>query len=221
MSPGDIELELALKLLSLPREIGKHPETGEPITAGLGRFGPFVRHEKTYASLEAGDEVFDIGLNRAVTLIAEKIAKGPSGRRFGADPGKPLGDHPTLGGVAVKGGRYGAYVTAGGVNATIPSDKTQETITLAEAIALIDERVAKGGGKPKRGGKAKAAKPVKADAGAPAPKPAKKAAAKKSAAKPKSEAASKARAPVTATAKTSPAKAAKPVAKKSVGKASG
>ncbi len=151
--PADIELDLALKLLSLPREIGKHPETGEPITAGLGRFGPFVQHEKTYASLEAGDEVFDIGLNRAVTLIAEKIAKGPSGRRFGADPGKPLGDHPTLGGVAVKSGRYGAYVTAGGVNATIPSDKTQDTITLPEAIALIDERVAKGGGKPKRGAK--------------------------------------------------------------------
>ena len=129
-SPGDMELELALKLLSLPREIGKHPETGEPITAGIGRFGPFVRHEKTYASLEAGDEVFDIGLNRAVTLIAEKIAKGPSGRRFGADPGKPLGDHPSLGGVAVKNGRYGAYVTSGGVNATIPSDKTPETITL-------------------------------------------------------------------------------------------
>ena len=222
ISPADIELELALKLLSLPREIGKHPETGEPITAGLGRFGPFVRHEKTYASLEAGDEVFDIGLNRAVTLIAEKIAKGPSGRRFGADPGKPLGDHPTLGGVAVKGGRYGAYVTAGGVNATIPSDKTQETITLEEAIALIDERVAKGGGKPKRGAKkAKAAKPAKVEADATAPKPAKKTAAAKSAAKPKSEAASKARAPVTATAKTSPSKAVKPVAKKSAGKASG
>jgi DNA topoisomerase-1 len=226
MSPGDIELDLALKLLSLPREIGRHPETGEPITAGLGRFGPFVRHEKTYASLEAGDEVFDIGLNRAVTLIAEKIAKGPSGRRFGADPGKPLGDHPTLGGVAVKSGRYGAYVTAGGVNATIPSDKTQETITLPEAIALIDERVAKGGGKPKRAAKkAKAAKPAKAsdkvEAAAKAPKPVKKAVAKKTAAKPKSNAASKARAPVTAMSTTSPAKVVKPVAKKSVGKASG
>jgi DNA topoisomerase-1 len=210
--------------LSLPREIGKHPETGEPITAGLGRFGPFVRHEKTYASLEAGDEVFDIGLNRAVTLIAEKIAKGPSGRRFGADPGKPLGDHPTLGGVAVKSGRYGAYVTAGGVNATIPSDKTQDTITLPEAIALIDERVAKGGGKPKRGAKTAkkaAAKPAKPDADAKVAKPAKKPAAKKAAAKPKSDAASKARAPVTATAKTSAAKATKPVAKKSAGKASG
>jgi DNA topoisomerase-1 len=230
ISPSDIELDLALKLLSLPREIGKHPETGEPITAGLGRFGPFVRHEKTYASLEAGDEVFDIGLNRAVTLIAEKIAKGPSGRRFGADPGKPLGDHPTLGTVAVKSGRYGAYVTAGGVNATIPSDKTQETITLPEAIALIDERVAKGGGKPPRGKKKAAAKkPAKAVADPNAPKAVKKAAvkkaaAKKPAAKPKTDAASKARAPVTPAAKTSPAKpgpAAAVPAKKSAGKARG
>src|SRR3979490_362524 len=136
MAPSDIDLDLALKLLSLPREIGRHPETGEPITAGLGRFGPFVRHEKTYASLEAGDEVFDIGLNRAVTLIAERIAKGPSGRRFGADPGKPLGDHPSLGGVAVKNGPHGAYVTARGVNATIPRDKTPDTITLPEANPL-------------------------------------------------------------------------------------
>jgi DNA topoisomerase I len=228
MSPGDMELELALKLLSLPREIGKHPETGEPITAGIGRFGPFVRHEKTYASLEAGDEVFDIGLNRAVTLIAEKIAKGPSGRRFGADPGKPLGEHPSLGGVAVKNGRYGAYVTAGGVNATIPSDKTPDTITLAEAIALIDERAAKGGGKPKRGAKKAAPKKAAAKtakaADPDAPKPAKKAAAKKAAAKPKSEAISKARAPVASAAKTSaakPATAPKTPAKKSAGKARG
>ncbi len=221
MSPSDIELELALKLLSLPREIGRHPETGEPITAGIGRFGPFVKHEKTYASLEAGDEVFDIGLNRAVTLIAEKVAKGPSGRRFGADPGKPLGDHPSLGAVALKNGRYGAYVTAGGVNATIPSDKTPDEVTLAEAIALIDERAAKGGGKAK-GRKTKAAKPAKADGDAAA-KPAKKAAVKK-AAKPKSEAVSKARAPVAKAAKTSAAKPAAPTkapAKKSAGKARG
>ncbi len=183
-----------------------------------------MRHEKTYASLEAGDEVFDVGLNRAVTLIAEKIAKGPSGRRFGADPGKPLGEHPSLGGVAVKNGRYGAYVTAGGVNATIPSDKTPDTITLAEAVALIDERAAKGGGKPKRGAKKKAA-PKKAAAKAAdpgAPKPAKKAAVKKAAAKPKSEAVSKARAPVASAAKTSAAKPApKTPAKKSAGKARG
>src|SRR5437588_11599665 len=144
-SPGDVDLETALKLLSLPREIGKHPETGEPITAGLGRFGPFVKHEKTYASLEAGDEVFDIGLNRAVTLIAEKIAKGPSGRRFGADPGKPIGDHPTLGGGAVKSGRYGAYVTAGGGDATIPSDKKPDSSKRAAATEHNDRRDRHGG----------------------------------------------------------------------------
>ncbi|HXO71133.1 MAG TPA: topoisomerase C-terminal repeat-containing protein, partial [Bradyrhizobium sp.] len=219
-SPGDMELELALQLLSLPREVGKHPEDGEPIKAGIGRFGPYVQHGKTYASLEAGDEVFTIGLNRAVTLIADRIAKGPSKRRFGADPGKPLGEHPTLGTVAVKGGRYGAYVTAGGVNATIPSDKTQDTITLEEAILLIDERAAKGGGKPKRGAKKAPAKKAAAKADPDAPKPAKKAAAKKSVAKPKSDAASKARAPVTPSAKTSPTKPAKPAAK-NPGKASG
>ncbi|MBI5318223.1 type I DNA topoisomerase [Bradyrhizobium sp.] len=225
-SPGDVDLETALKLLSLPREIGKHPETGEPITAGLGRFGPFVKHEKTYASLEAGDDVFGIGLNRAVTLIAEKIAKGPSGRRFGADPGKPLGDHPSLGGVALKNGRYGAYVTAGGVNATIPSDiAPPETITLAQAIALIDERAAKGGGKARRAPKKAAAKAkAKPEAEDAAAKPAKKAVAKKAAAKPKSDAVSKARAPVAPAAKTSaskPAPAAKAPAKKSAGKGRG
>ncbi len=224
-SPADIELELALKLLSLPREIGKHPESGLPITAGIGRFGPFVRHDKTYASLEAGDEVYDIGLNRAVTLIAEKVAKGPGRGRFGANPGKQIGDHPTLGAVAVKSGRYGAYVTAGGVNATIPSDKDKDAITLAEAIALIDERAAKGGGKTggkARAKKAKAEQPAATEADT-APKPAKKAVVKKAASKPKSNAASKARAPVAAAAKTSAAKPA-PAAKqskKSAGKARG
>jgi DNA topoisomerase-1 len=207
--------------LSLPREIGRHPESGLPITAGIGRFGPFVKHDKTYASLEAGDEVFDIGLNRAVTLIAEKVAKGPSRGRFGADPGKQIGDHPSLGTVTVKNGRYGAYVTAGGVNATIPSDKDKDSITLPEAIALIDERAAKGGGKKAR--KAKAAKPKKAE-GDDAAKPAKKAAMKKAPPKSKSDAVSKARAPVASSAKTSAAKpptAAKATPKKSAGKARG
>jgi len=235
ISPADVELELALKLLSLPREIGKHPESGLPITAGLGRFGPFVRHDKTYASLEAGDEVFEIGLNRAVTLIAEKIAKGPSGRRFGADPGKALGDHPTLGAVALKSGRYGPYVSAGGVNATIPSDRDKDQVTLAEAIALIDERAAKGGTKAKAA-KAKTSKAAKASSKAAKPakntdedsgeekaaKPAKKAAVKKAAAKPTPASTSKARAPVASAAKTSAAKpATKAPAKKSAGKARG
>lgn len=205
-SPSDVDLEMALKLLALPREVGKHPETGQPIKAGIGRFGPYVQHEKTYASLEAGDDVHTIGLNRAVTLIAEKVAKGPSKGRFGSDPGKALGDHPSLGAVAVKKGRYGAYVTAGGVNATIPNDKTEDTITLPEAIALLDERAAKGGGKAKKA-PAKKAAAKKADGDGKA-KPVKKAAAKKTKPKAEGAAASKARAPVAA--KTAAKKAAKP-----------
>ncbi|MBN8982373.1 MAG: type I DNA topoisomerase [Rhizobiales bacterium] len=192
MSPADVELDLALKLLSLPREVGKHPEDGEPITAGIGRFGPFVRHIKTYASLEAGDDVYTVGLNRAVTLIAEKIAKGPS-KRFGADPGTPVGEYPARGGTIMrKKGRYGAYVTIDGINATIPDSIEPEKLTLEEAIALIEERAKKTGGKPKRAAK-KAAKPkatkteaAKAEDGEAKPKkkaPAKKAAAKKASAK--------------------------------------
>jgi DNA topoisomerase-1 len=178
LAPDDVDLERALSLLSLPREVGKHPEDGEPIKAGIGRFGPYIQHNKTYANLEPGDDVLHIGLNRAITLIAEKIAKGPSGRRFGADPGKPLGDHPTMGGpIVVKNGRYGAYVSHDGVNATLPNDKTPETITLLEAVDLIAARIEAGGGK-KKGKKApkkaaaksapKAAKP-KAKAGAAKP----------------------------------------------------
>jgi DNA topoisomerase I len=141
MTPDDIDLDRALALLALPREVGRHPEDGEPIKAGIGRFGPYVQHGKTYASLEPGDEVFHIGLNRAVTLIAEKLAKGPRKGRFGADPGKPIGEHPAKGGMIVaKNGRYGPYVSHDGVNATLPRDQTPETITLAEAAALIDAR---------------------------------------------------------------------------------
>ncbi len=140
-APDEIDLERALALLSLPREIGRNPEDGEPIVAGIGRFGPYVRHGKTYANLNSPEEVFSVGLNRAVTLIAEKIAKGPRKGRFGADPGRSLGDHPTKGGaIAAKKGRYGPYVSHNGVNATLPADKTPETITLEEAVALLDAR---------------------------------------------------------------------------------
>jgi DNA topoisomerase-1 len=169
-SPADVDLQLALNLLSLPRLVGPHPEDGEPIKAGIGRFGPYVQHGKTYASLEAGDEVFTIGLNRAVTLIAEKIAKGPGRGRFKTDPGKPIGDHPTYGPIVARNGRYGAYVSADGLNATLPDGKTLDTVTLDEAIALIDERAAKGGRKTKRTATKKAT-------------PAKKAVTKKPAAK--------------------------------------
>jgi DNA topoisomerase-1 len=140
-SPDEITLEVALSLLSLPRDVGKHPEDGEPIRAGIGRYGPYVQHGKTYANLESAEDVFTIGLNHAVTLIAEKIAKGPRKGRFGADPGRSLGDHPTKGGpIVARKGRYGPYVSHDGVNATLPSDKTPETITLEEATALIDAR---------------------------------------------------------------------------------
>jgi DNA topoisomerase-1 len=180
-SPSDIDLERALALLSLPRQVGKHPETGEPIMAGIGRFGPYVQHQKTYASLEAGDDVLNVGLNRAVTLIAEKALKGGRGRRGGGDPGRSLGDHPSGGAVVVKNGRYGAYVSHDGVNATLPRDKAPDAITLEEALALIEERIAKGGGKrPDR----KAAKTAKSKS-----KP--KAATPKSTAKPKTAAKTK------------------------------
>jgi len=190
-----VDLAFALGLLSLPREVGLHPETGEPIKAGVGRFGPYVQHEKIYANLEEGDEVLTIGLNRAVTLIEEKKAKGPRGRRFGADPGRTLGDHPTKGGpIVVKNGRYGPYVTHGGVNATLPADKTPEAITLEEAVGLIDARAEKGGGSrarrkapPRQAASGAKAKTTKAPAKKPAKKPAaKKAPAKKSAARAKS-----------------------------------
>ena len=106
-----------------------------------------MKHGKTYANLDAGEDVLSIGLNRAVTLIAEKRANPGKGRRFGADPGKLLGEHPQKGGpVTVKNGRYGPYVTNNGVNATLPSDKTPDTITLDEAIVLLDARAERTGG---------------------------------------------------------------------------
>ena len=161
VAPDEIDLERALALLSLPREIGRNPEDGEPIIAGIGRFGPYVQHGKTYANLDSPEEVFTVGLNRAVTLIAEKIAKGPRKGRFGADPGRSLGDHPTKGGAIVaKKGRYGPYVSHDGVNATLPADKTPETITLEEAVALIDARA-------ERNAPAPHARPRKAEAAVP------------------------------------------------------
>jgi DNA topoisomerase-1 len=148
LAPDDLDLERALGLLSLPREVGRHPDDGEPIVAGVGRFGPYVQHGKTYANLSAGDDVLGVGLNRAVTLIEEKRAKGPRKGRFGADPGRALGDHPDKGGpIVVKNGRYGPYVSHDGVNATLPSDLTPDTITLEQAIGLIEARAARGGGK--------------------------------------------------------------------------
>jgi DNA topoisomerase I len=157
LSPDDVDLEKALALLALPREVGMHPEDGEPIIAGVGRFGPYVKHGKMYANLDSSEDVLTVGLNRAVSLIAEKKANPGRGRRFGADPGKTLGEHPDTGGpIVVKNGRYGPYVSHDGVNATLPSDMTPDTVTLEQAVGLLEARIAKGGGKRTKKAKAKA-----------------------------------------------------------------
>lgn len=165
LAPADVDLDRGIALLSLPREIGKHPETGEPILAGIGRFGSYVKHEKTYANLETGDDVLNIGLNRAVTLIAEKKLRPGRGPRFGqASPGRSLGEHPDRGGpVVAKSGRYGPYVSHDGVNATLRGDRTADNVTLEEAVALIDARAEMGGGRRKPSVR-KAASPRKAAA---------------------------------------------------------
>ncbi len=143
--PDSVDLDRALALLALPREIGAHPETGKPILAGFGRYGPFVQHDGKYASLSSPDEVFEVGLNRAVSLLAEKAA---SSRPRASSVIKELGEHPELGGkVQVLAGRYGPYVKHGKVNATIPKDVAPEQVTLEQAVALIAERSGKGPGK--------------------------------------------------------------------------
>jgi DNA topoisomerase I len=166
-----VELGYALKLLSLPREVGLHPETGKPITAGLGRYGPFILHDGTYANLPTVDEVFEVGINRAVALIAEKKAGGGKGRFQRAAPTvlKDLGEHPSEGGkVQVLSGRYGPYVKHGDVNATLPRGREPADLTLEQAVELISERAAKGPskGKSRRGKFAKKAEKV--EAGEPA-----------------------------------------------------
>ncbi len=140
LDPATIDLEKALQLLSLPREVGRHPETGEPILAGIGRFGPYVQHGRTYASLPSVEEVFTIGINRAVDLIAEKEAR-TTRREI-----KSLGEHPEGGEIQVMNGRYGPYVKWKRINATIPKDIAPEDITLEQALELLEKKaVAKGG----------------------------------------------------------------------------
>jgi DNA topoisomerase-1 len=161
IDPASIDLDKALQLLSLPRQVGIHPETGTPITAGLGRFGPFILHDGTYANLESVEDLFSIGLNRAVSVLAEKRAGGGKsrfGRNIQKKVLKDLGEHPTEGGkIEVLDGKYGPYVSHNKVNATIPKGRSPEALTMDEAIALLAERIAKGGGR--KGAKKTAAKP--------------------------------------------------------------
>ncbi|MCF1466867.1 type I DNA topoisomerase [Agrobacterium vitis] len=204
-SPTDVDFDKALSLLSLPREVGLHPETGKMMTAGLGRYGPFVLHDGTYANLDGIEDVLTIGLNRAVTVLAEKQAN-PGGRGRAAPAAlKEIGDHPDGGAITVRDGRYGPYVNWGKINATIPKGMDPQAVTMEEAIALIVERAAKeGSGKTKAKPAAKSASAKKAPAKKPAAKAAKadadddaadakpkKAAAKPKATKPKAKPAAK------------------------------
>jgi DNA topoisomerase-1 len=174
-----ITLEQALRLLSLPREVGLHPETQKPIVANFGRFGPYVLHDGVYANLENDEDVFTIGLNRAVTVLAEKKANPK--RRFGeAKALKELGSHPESKAVVkVMSGRYGPYITDGETNANVPKGSDPQSVTLEQAVELLRARAEMGGGKKKKPKKAakKAAKEPKAkpngDANAAAAKPSK------------------------------------------------
>jgi DNA topoisomerase-1 len=198
--PEDIDYEKAMALISLPRDIGKHPESGKMISAGLGRYGPFLMHDGGYANLESIEDVFSIGLNRAVTVIAEKKAAPGRGRASTPAALKSLGDHPDGGAITVRDGRFGPYVNWGKVNATIPKAQAPDTVTLDEALVLIAERIAKTGtgnnGKPVKAKKAaapkKAAKAESADGETKAKAKPKTAAKTKAAAKPKTSAKPKA-----------------------------
>ncbi len=151
--PAAIDLDKALRLLRLPREVAPHPEDGAMITAGIGRYGPFILHAKRYVNLPSAEEVFEIGLNRAVALLAEPRS-GRAGRSAAA-PLKELGSHPATGEpVRVLAGRYGPYVRAGAVNANIPKGADPAAFTLDEALALLAARPAK----PAKGGRGRAAK---------------------------------------------------------------
>ncbi|KAF0173784.1 MAG: DNA topoisomerase I [Rhodobacteraceae bacterium] len=174
---SSLTLERAIELLSLPRQIGPHPEDGQMIEAAIGRFGPYVKHGAVYANIPDVEEVFTIGMNRAVEVLAQKLA----GRRGAtvAEPLRNLGDHPDGGPVQVMPGKYGPYVKWAKVNATLPKELTPEAVTLEEALALIAEKAGKSGKK----APAKKAAPKKAAPKAEKPTAEKKPGAKKPAAK--------------------------------------
>ncbi|MEH3106696.1 MAG: type I DNA topoisomerase [Sphingomonas fennica] len=167
---ADLDLAMALKLLSLPRTIGAHPETGEPITASIGRYGPYLAHSGKYARLASTAEVFETGMNAAVVKLAEAAAGGGRPQRGAArEPLKAFGDSPVTGKpVRLLEGRFGPYVTDGVTNATLPKSADPQALTAEDALRLLEERAARA--------------PAKAKKAAPKKAPAKKAAAPKKAA---------------------------------------
>jgi DNA topoisomerase-1 len=148
--PGDVDLDFAVKLLRLPRTVGSDPKSDEEIVAGLGRFGPFVRRGKTFASLKGNDELWTVSVDQAVALLDAKAA----GKRL---PLRELGEHPDTGeDVVVMSGRYGPYVTDGQVNATLPKGTEPEDVDLATAVALLTDKASKGPGKGRGTGRSNA-----------------------------------------------------------------
>jgi DNA topoisomerase-1 len=140
---GKLDLDLAVRLLSLPRTIGSHPETGKPITASIGRYGPYLAHDGRYAKLGSTAEVFEVGMNAAVAKLAD-AARGGGRTRGSREPLKLLGAHPRTGAeIRLMEGRFGPYATDGKTNATLPKSLAPEQLTLEEAAQLIDERAAK------------------------------------------------------------------------------
>lgn len=184
-----VDHEKAMALLSLPRDVGQHPETGKMISAGIGRYGPYVSHDGTFANLESADEVFSVGLNRAVSVLADKQSKGGGRGRSTPAALATLGDHPDGGAVTVRDGRYGPYVNWGKVNATLPKGKDPASVTLEEALELVAAKA--GSTKTKKAPARKSA--AKAADGEKKAAP-KKAAAKKPAAKKKAPSKAKAKA---------------------------
>jgi len=175
LEPASVTHEIALKLLALPRLIGKHPETGEEISAGIGRFGPYLKYGAIYKSIGREDDVLEIGMNRAVELLASAKAKTPA---------RSLGDHPADGKpINLSAGRYGPYVSHGGINANLP--KGRDEVSFEEAVALLAAKAEKSGKAPAKGKKpaAKKAAAPKAEATEKKAPAAKKPAAKKPAAK--------------------------------------
>ena len=158
--PNTVDLELALKLLALPREVGKHPADGEPIRANIGRYGPYIQHGKEYRNLPTPADVLTIGLNHAVSLLAEPKARGRASNRPAE---REVGVHPALNEkITAAVGRYGPYVRLGKTYANLPSELKPETVTLEEAVPLIDARIEKSGGKPPKAARPK--KPAKGEA---------------------------------------------------------
>ncbi len=163
-----MDLEKALRLLRLPREVGAHPEDGQMILAGIGRYGPYVQHNGTYANLADPDDVFDVGLNRAVVVLAERRSGAGKGGRAAPAALKDLGPHPQGGEpIRLLSGRYGPYVSSGGVNANIPKGADPQSVTLEQAIALLAERAGKA---PSKGAKGRR-KPAASSAPKSAAKP--------------------------------------------------